>query len=197
MSWNDVSLKMYYQLCDAIAESENEMDMALGIMRVLYNKDYEKAPIQEYYDKLEEIRFLNEEIPYEKVGKSTTINGHKYKIRYDIGKMPADIVFSSFKALNSDISKNLHYVIYMALEGEYDDAVRLNDSMDIDMVTAQSILKKMNDKCDENIEDNVDMEVRKGIAEILTLKMPFREKLKITKELFKTYNIYLRKKGAE
>lgn len=83
MTWNDITLKQFYQIRE-ILSVEDEWT-ALNLIDCIYNIDSQALAINEL--KKYDISFLNQPIPEVKLQKYYIINGTKYNSNIDITKV--------------------------------------------------------------------------------------------------------------
>lgn len=64
MKWENVTVKQYLEIKKVAEEiGTDELDKSLSFLKILFNEDYSVKPIDEFMDKVNELRFLQTDIP--------------------------------------------------------------------------------------------------------------------------------------
>lgn len=83
MTWNDITLKQFYEIQNILSVEDDYT--VYNLIDYLYNVDCQSLPISEL--KKFDISFIKQEMPDVKVKKEYTLNGNVYKSNIDITKV--------------------------------------------------------------------------------------------------------------
>lgn len=126
-SWRDITISMFYEIYDLLSKTDDSLEVALYVLKLFYNKDFEILPLDEYYAALETVKFVNTDIPKGTLGKTVKLGEHRYKVLHDITEMPTDTYISLIKEFNDTSGKNIHKIVSCFLQGDYDDCTKEED----------------------------------------------------------------------
>ena len=110
MKWNNISVWQYQNIVKTLANKEaDEIDKSFKLIGIVYNmteNQVDSLTQAEYKAKLKECDFLNN-MPEGKPVKVIKVNGKRYRLIYDVTRMPFGRYVES-KAFVGDIYGNLH-----------------------------------------------------------------------------------------
>lgn len=115
MNWEDLTLWQYQQLVPIITKPDpewTELDVdvkKLVIITGLTEQQIDSLPIDELKALRKQLGFLDNDIPQKALPKYIETNGKRYKIVYDVKKMPAARYIES-KVFSKDNVANLHKI---------------------------------------------------------------------------------------
>lgn len=144
MKWNDITLRQWNNLQDVLSKTDpNDEDRDVLIMTSLFGDSVLDLPISEYHKKLNELTFLNEEMPTNRVPKKYSINGKTYIIQTDMSKMPT-AQYIDYRNLLKTGEINKWLSVFFIPEGhKYGDGYDLNDVfedlLEVDIATINSL----------------------------------------------------------
>lgn len=84
MKWKDVTLRQFLEL-QKLIDIEDETDRMVAIAELFLGDEVTSLPIDQFGKKLQELNFLKEELPTNRLVKSVTVNDRKYKIDALVG----------------------------------------------------------------------------------------------------------------
>jgi hypothetical protein len=110
MKWNNISVWQYQNIVKTLANKEDDdIDKSYKLIGIVYNmteNQVDSLTQAEYKEKLKECDFLNT-MPQGKPVKIIKVNGKRYRLIYDVTRMPFGRYIES-KAFVGDIYGNLH-----------------------------------------------------------------------------------------
>jgi hypothetical protein len=110
MKWNNISVWQYQNIVKTLAnKQEDEIEKSFKLIGIVYNmteNQVDSLTQAEYKAKLKECDFLNS-LPEGKPVKIIKVNGKRYRLIYDVTRMPFGRYVES-KAFVGDIYGNLH-----------------------------------------------------------------------------------------
>jgi hypothetical protein len=110
MKWNNISVWQYQNIVKTLAnKKEDEIEKSFKLIGIVYNmteNQVDSLTQAEYKAKLKECDFLNS-MPEGKPVKVIKVNGKRYRLIYDVTRMPFGRYVES-KAFVGDIYGNLH-----------------------------------------------------------------------------------------
>jgi hypothetical protein len=109
MKWNNISVWQYQNIVKTLANKEDEIEKSYKLIGIVYNmteNQVDSLTQAEYKAKLNELDFLNT-MPEGKPIKVLKVNGKRYRLIYDVTRMPFGRYVES-KAFVGDIYGNLH-----------------------------------------------------------------------------------------
>ena len=110
MKWNNISVWQYQNIVKTLAnKQEDEIEKSFKLIGIVYNmteNQVDSLTQAEYKAKLKECDFLNS-MPEGKPVKVIKVNGKRYRLIYDVTRMPFGRYVES-KAFVGDIYGNLH-----------------------------------------------------------------------------------------
>jgi len=110
MKWNNISVWQYQNIVKTLANKEDDdIDKSYKLIGIVYNmteNQVDSLTQAEYTAKLKECDFLNT-MPEGKPIKVIKVNGKRYRLIYDVTRMPFGRYVES-KAFVGDIYGNLH-----------------------------------------------------------------------------------------
>ena len=110
MKWNNISVWQYQNIVKTLANKEDdEIEKSFKLIGIVYNmaeNQVDSLTQAEYKAKLKECDFLNS-LPEGKPVKIIKVNGKRYRLIYDVTRMPFGRYVES-KAFVGDIYGNLH-----------------------------------------------------------------------------------------
>jgi len=110
MKWNNISVWQYQNIVKTLAnKDEDDIDKSYKLIGIVYNmteNQVDSLTQAEYKAKLKECDFLNS-LPEGKPVKVIKVNGRRYRLIYDVTRMPFGRYVES-KAFVGDIYGNLH-----------------------------------------------------------------------------------------
>jgi len=110
MKWNNISVWQYQNIVKTLANKEDDdIDKSYKLIGIVYNmteNQVDSLTQAEYKEKLKECDFLNT-MPQGKPVKVIKVNGKRYRLIYDVTRMPFGRYIES-KAFVGDIYGNLH-----------------------------------------------------------------------------------------
>jgi hypothetical protein len=110
MKWNNISVWQYQNIVKTLAnKDEDDIDKSFKLIGIVYNmteNQVDSLTQAEYTAKLKECDFLNT-MPEGKPVKVIKVNGKRYRLIYDVTRMPFGRYVES-KAFVGDIYGNLH-----------------------------------------------------------------------------------------
>jgi hypothetical protein len=110
MKWNNISVWQYQNIVKTLAnKDEDDIDKSYKLIGIVYNmteNQVDSLTQAEYTAKLKECDFLNS-MPEGKPVKVIKVNGKRYRLIYDVTRMPFGRYVES-KAFVGDIYGNLH-----------------------------------------------------------------------------------------
>jgi hypothetical protein len=110
MKWNNISVWQYQNIVKTLAnKDEDDIDKSFKLIGIVYNmteNQVDSLTQAEYKAKLKECDFLNT-MPEGKPVKVIKVNGKRYRLIYDVTRMPFGRYVES-KAFVGDIYGNLH-----------------------------------------------------------------------------------------
>jgi len=110
MKWNNISVWQYQNIVKTLAnKDEDEIEKSFKLIGIVYNmteNQVDSLTQAEYKAKLKECDFLNS-MPEGKPVKVIKVNGKRYRLIYDVTRMPFGRYVES-KAFVGDIYGNLH-----------------------------------------------------------------------------------------
>jgi hypothetical protein len=110
MKWNNISVWQYQNIVKTLANKEDDdIDKSYKLIGIVYNmteNQVDSLTQAEYTAKLKECDFLNT-MPEGKPVKVIKVNGKRYRLIYDVTRMPFGRYVES-KAFVGDIYGNLH-----------------------------------------------------------------------------------------
>ena len=110
MKWNNISVWQYQNIVKTLAnKEEDDIDKSFKLIGIVYNmteNQVDSLTQAEYTAKLKECDFLNS-LPEGKPVKIIKVNGKRYRLIYDVTRMPFGRYVES-KAFIGDIYGNLH-----------------------------------------------------------------------------------------
>jgi hypothetical protein len=110
MKWNNISVWQYQNIVKTLAnKDEDDIDKSFKLIGIVYNmteNQVDSLTQAEYKAKLKECDFLNS-MPEGKPVKVIKVNGKRYRLIYDVTRMPFGRYVES-KAFVGDIYGNLH-----------------------------------------------------------------------------------------
>jgi len=110
MKWNNISVWQYQNIVKTLAnKQEDEIEKSFKLIGIVYNmteSQVDSLTQAEYKAKLKECDFLNS-MPEGKPVKVIKVNGKRYRLIYDVTRMPFGRYVES-KAFVGDIYGNLH-----------------------------------------------------------------------------------------
>lgn len=115
MNWEDLTLWQYQQLVPIITKPDpewTELDIdvkKLVIITGLTEQQIDSLPIDELKALRKQLGFLDNDIPQKALPKYIDANGKRYKIVYNVKKMPAARYIES-KVFSKDNVANLHKI---------------------------------------------------------------------------------------
>jgi hypothetical protein len=110
MKWNNISVWQYQNIVKTLAnKQDDEIEKSFKLIGIVYNmteNQVDSLTQAEYKAKLKECDFLNS-MPEGKPVKVIKVNGKRYRLIYDVTRMPFGRYVES-KAFVGDIYGNLH-----------------------------------------------------------------------------------------
>ena len=110
MKWNNISVWQYQNIVKTLAnKQDDEIEKSFKLIGIVYNmteNQVDSLTQAEYKAKLKECDFLNS-LPEGKPVKIIKVNGKRYRLIYDVTRMPFGRYVES-KAFVGDIYGNLH-----------------------------------------------------------------------------------------
>lgn len=110
MKWNNISVWQYQNIVKTLAnKQDDEIEKSFKLIGIVYNmteNQVDSLTQAEYKAKLKECDFLNN-MPEGKPVKVIKVNGKRYRLIYDVTRMPFGRYVES-KAFVGDIYGNLH-----------------------------------------------------------------------------------------
>ena len=110
MKWNNISVWQYQNIVKTLAnKQDDELEKSFKLIGIVYNmteNQVDSLTQAEYKAKLKECDFLNS-MPEGKPVKIIKVNGRRYRLIYDVTRMPFGRYVES-KAFVGDIYGNLH-----------------------------------------------------------------------------------------
>jgi len=110
MKWNNISVWQYQNIVKTLAnKQDDEIEKSFKLIGIIYNmteNQVDSLTQAEYKAKLKECDFLNS-LPEGKPVKIIKVNGKRYRLIYDVTRMPFGRYVES-KAFVGDIYGNLH-----------------------------------------------------------------------------------------
>ena len=110
MKWNNISVWQYQNIVKTLAnKQDDEIEKSFKLIGIVYNmteNQVDSLTQAEYKAKLKECDFLNS-MPEGKPVKIIKVNGKRYRLIYDVTRMPFGRYVES-KAFVGDIYGNLH-----------------------------------------------------------------------------------------
>jgi hypothetical protein len=110
MKWNNISVWQYQNIVKTLAnKDDDDIDKSYKLIGIVYNmteNQVDSLTQAEYTAKLKECDFLNT-MPEGKPVKVIKVNGKRYRLIYDVTRMPFGRYVES-KAFVGDIYGNLH-----------------------------------------------------------------------------------------
>jgi hypothetical protein len=110
MKWNNISVWQYQNIVKTLAnKQDDEIEKSFKLIGIVYNmteNQVDSLTQAEYKGKLKECDFLNS-LPEGKPVKIIKVNGKRYRLIYDVTRMPFGRYVES-KAFVGDIYGNLH-----------------------------------------------------------------------------------------
>jgi hypothetical protein len=110
MKWNNISVWQYQNIVKTLAnKDQDDIDKSFKLIGIVYNmteNQVDSLTQAEYKAKLKECDFLNT-MPEGKPVKVIKVNGKRYRLIYDVTRMPFGRYVES-KAFVGDIYGNLH-----------------------------------------------------------------------------------------
>jgi len=110
MKWNNISVWQYQNIIKTLAnKQDDEIEKSFKLIGIVYNmteNQVDSLTQAEYKAKLKECDFLNS-LPEGKPVKIIKVNGKRYRLIYDVTRMPFGRYVES-KAFVGDIYGNLH-----------------------------------------------------------------------------------------
>ena len=110
MKWNNISVWQYQNIVKTLAnKQDDEIEKSFKLIGIVYNmteNQVDSLTQAEYKAKLKECDFLNS-LPEGKPVKVIKVNGKRYRLIYDVTRMPFGRYVES-KAFVGDIYGNLH-----------------------------------------------------------------------------------------
>lgn len=130
MTWNDITLKQYLEIQDALT-IEDEFDKLTALYRIVFNKDLTKVPLTELNNESEKLMFIGEPLPKPKEVKKFSVNGHDYKVSYSLDNFSTGqyIDFIEF-AKQNNMPRALATIILPADKKNYGEGYDVDDIVD-------------------------------------------------------------------
>lgn len=145
MSWNDITVKMYQEICDINNSEMTLEEKLLDIMCVIFGEDVLDLPLNEFNLKVQEIVFLDEKLPVEEIKKGYVVNGREYVVTTDLTRLSTAQYVDFTNLIKSKSTLDKIISVFMLPKGidkylngyNFEDVVK--DMGDLSIVTANSI----------------------------------------------------------
>lgn len=143
MKWNDITLRQFNDLQEAI-KIEDAEERGYEIMRAIFSDSVFNLSIQEFVAKQKELDFLKTEIPKNRVPSNYVVNGHKYKIDKDMGHFTASQYIDYMNLIKTEEMNKYLAVFFIPEEHKYNDGgydlqTVMDDLLNVDIVTINSL----------------------------------------------------------
>lgn len=194
MKWENVTVKQYLEIKKVAEEiGTDELDKSLSFLKILFNEDYSVKPIDEFMDKVNELRFLQTDIPQDDdTPKKVIINGREYRVATDANEITTAQFIDYMKYVKmEDFDDKLIGIVSAFLipataknygDGYDFDDVK-NDILDMSFVEANSIAFFLRNQTRKSYKRSLIY----LICQILQMKITWREKKQILKNLSTLY----------
>lgn len=104
-TWSDITLEQYKQMIDVYELKLDELNTVMEIMKVVCGEEVENLPLAEYKGMLNQLDFLNTDIPEIKPKSKYIIGGKEYICNLDLSKITGSqyIDYSTYIKNNKDV----------------------------------------------------------------------------------------------
>lgn len=111
--WNEINVWQYQQIFKIIKSDKTGIDRSTSLLAIVNNmteKEVDDMSLEEFTKDVKKISFLNTEMPKFKPLKTINVNGKRYKVIYDVRKMPFARYIES-KVFADDLIGNMHKLL--------------------------------------------------------------------------------------
>lgn len=104
-TWSDITLEQYKQMIDVYELKLDELNTVMEIMKIVCGEEVENLPLAEYKGMLNQLDFLNTDIPEIKPKSKYIIGGKEYICNLDLSKITGSqyIDYSTYIKNNKDV----------------------------------------------------------------------------------------------
>lgn len=156
LSWDDVSIGQYLDMENILKKEGDTLSKALDLLQILTGKDYSKVPIDEYMEKVDELSFLQTDVPTIDLPNEIVLNGRKYTLKNDVDKITASQFIDYNNYIQSEDDDKIIKIVgtFIIPKGHiygdgYEFDTVMEDAKDIPLPIANSIaffLRKQSNK---------------------------------------------------
>lgn len=156
LSWDDVSIGQYLEMENILKKEGDTLSKALDLLQILTGTDYSKVPIDEYMEKVDELSFLQTDVPTIDLPNEIALNGRKYTLKNDVDKITASQFIDYNNYIQSEDNDKIIKIVgtFIIPKGHiygdgYEFDTVMEDAKDIPLPIANSIaffLRKQSNK---------------------------------------------------